>query len=412
MASNKIKNNLFVWGNSGLNQTDLAVVETNTFNEGFPGGTGIYADILNSALRSPTLLTSAIIDFLKEGPNLNFETNLTEYIANWDDDFPAAGYDFKYSINDSDYATFVNNLKTVIDKYLAYSQVQHALNANAWTTPRKFRTKDTASTPNVSDWSDDIDGTENGEIPLPSTIHATLDGNASSATNVTSQINGKNISNIFESDGVTAKSATKLNGPKGNPMIPVYFGSTGVPAEGYVNLYYENLGLTVSTKRVEARAGTSTAAIPDPSWNFETYNNMKILSLAFHGAATPYSGGYENGFSGEVSLRFRLGKGDGTPMSLSRNYVYEIDIKTIINNIVLNNYDLSLNQIFDYRFTLKLNPHLSKQQLANSVVGEITKEDYIYLVDYDDKFYLTPTQDITAQLIEISCNVWIVGSSI
>lgn len=94
------------------------------------------------------------------------------------------------------------------------------------TVPQKALSADTAA--NVSQQINGKAITNIFESDGLKVKNATL---ADNAANVTTNINGKAITNIFESDGITAKTASKLGTASvGSSSKPIYL-SSGVPSE-------------------------------------------------------------------------------------------------------------------------------------------------------------------------------------
>lgn len=209
----KIKNGLFVWGNNTVNQgTDLASLAiSQAFVNGVKGGDLIEASVLNSALRGGSLVSYSIIEALKLGPqgsqagDPTWNANLQDIDpANWWQNLPDAEYHFDYDLVNVNLPNFCSNLRRVANEYLKGASVYQSIKANVWTTGRSFTILDAtgahSGTPTTG-----VNGSTNVDIKLPGTIDADVTG---SSSNVTSQINGKSLSSIFESNGIRVKEAT------------------------------------------------------------------------------------------------------------------------------------------------------------------------------------------------------------
>ena len=134
----KITNGLFVWGSSTAGSSDLASVTIggNGVVPGSQGGTLIYSDVLNSGIRTGSLVTYALIEALKKGPVTTSPSLNTYAGTNWYDDLSPVSFD--YETEDINIGTFATNLQTVINQYLKYATVYHAARANVWDVARNF----------------------------------------------------------------------------------------------------------------------------------------------------------------------------------------------------------------------------------------------------------------------------------
>ena len=213
MASNKIINGLFVWGRSAISTTDLAVYPKDQINTGFQGGESIYADNLNSVLRDGSIFGYTFINLLKEGPNTTYtNADISSLSGNWDDGLTS--YSFNYDVNDLDKDIFRDRLKEAFDAYIRRSQSARAINANSWTTKRKFQIVDNdvsnlGTALEINGDTSTLTGSPAAyQLKLPATIKASLQGNADTSTEVTTTIAGRTISNIFETSSTVVKEAT------------------------------------------------------------------------------------------------------------------------------------------------------------------------------------------------------------
>lgn len=174
----KITNGLFVWGSSTSGSSDLASVTIggNGVVPGSQGGTLIYSDLLNSGIRTGSLVTYALIEALKKGPITTAPSINTYAGTNWYDDLSPMSFD--YETEDVNIGTFSTNLQTVINQYLKYSTVYHAARANVWDVARKFVIVNYDGSYPV--YPLDIDGSTTNQIngqyqlKLPSTIKSEL----------------------------------------------------------------------------------------------------------------------------------------------------------------------------------------------------------------------------------------------
>lgn len=252
----KIKNGLFVWGNNTINQgTDLAsLVISQAFVNGVKGGDLIEASVLNSALRGGSLVSYSIIEALKLGPqgsqtgDPTWNANLQDIDpASWWQNLPDAEYHFDYDLVNVNLPNFCSNLRRVANEYLKGASVYQSIKANVWTTGRSFTILDAtgvhSGTPTTG-----VNGSTNVDIKLPGTIDADVTG---SSSNVTSQINGKSISSIFESNGIRVKEATgatklsTISDTSGSTVYKLMFKSG---ASGFQQVYTGDIEWTPATK--------------------------------------------------------------------------------------------------------------------------------------------------------------------
>lgn len=272
----KIKNGLFVWGNNTINQgTDLAsLVISQAFVNGVKGGDLIEASVLNSALRGGSLVSYSIIEALKLGPqgsqvgDPTWNANLQDIDpANWWQNLPDAEYHFDYDLINVNLPNFCSNLRRVANEYLKGASVYQSIKANVWTTGRSFTILDAtgahSGTPTTG-----VNGSTNVDIKLPGTIDADVTG---SSSNVTSQINGKSLSSIFESNGTRVKEATgatklsTISDTSGSTVYKLMFKSG---ASGFQQVYTGDIEWTPSTKTlgvsniVAAKTRTQNLYVP------------------------------------------------------------------------------------------------------------------------------------------------------
>lgn len=184
-----ITNNLFVWGNENLSDHDLAtlVKDANGFVPGAKGGNLVEATELNSGLRSSSLVGYSLIELLRSGPDTTWNAALGDITTTYNSEVNAT---FDYTINDSDLPTFCSDLKTALDKYLKYSGVFHAVQANVWTTARTFEIEDYNGANTGASIS--VDGSSNVTLTLPWNIEVNLDLN--------STLDAVSLEDIFEED--------------------------------------------------------------------------------------------------------------------------------------------------------------------------------------------------------------------
>ena len=209
-VTDKIKNNLFIWGNNTTTGSDLASLAYTTENpfigtsSDVPAGGGLVeAGIINSGIRLGSLAAYSIIEALKKGPAaLNvIPASATVYNDDWFTGL-ADNLQFNYDDVNANIDTFATNLHTVVNQYLKYSSVYAAVRANVWNTPRTFTVKDNSE--EHSQANSGIDGSADVTLKLPSTIKADILG---SATEVTDKIGNQLISDIFVYDGNDEQTA-------------------------------------------------------------------------------------------------------------------------------------------------------------------------------------------------------------
>ena len=274
----KIKNGLFIWGNNTVNQgTDLASLTIeNGFVTGVKGGDLIEAKVLNSGLRGGSLVAYSIIEALKLGPQgaqpgdpswgttpLNLDP------ANWWQTLSQEEYKFDYDLVNVNLPNFCKNLRNVANEYLKYASVYRANKANALNSSVTIKVWDSSSSHSgqatTTDFSSDVD------LNLPDYLDASITG---SSTNVTTSINGKSISSIFETNGTTVKTATnasklsRLTNTTATTSLKILFGEAGA---GFKDVYTGDLIWNPANKELDcANISTTTTRTQNVVTNYFT----------------------------------------------------------------------------------------------------------------------------------------------
>lgn len=181
-----IINNLKVFANT------LTSASEGEFAKGVSSGGYIYADTLNTALRTSSVVTYALIDALKE-----------------------LGTNGAYTISAISTSTNVKNaIKDGLQKLVSGASVAYATKAGSATSATTATSAGTATTATTATKLAEGVGsaTEPVYVDTDGTVKKctgiNVPGSVTSATNVTNTIAGKKITDIFESDGTTAKLAT------------------------------------------------------------------------------------------------------------------------------------------------------------------------------------------------------------
>jgi hypothetical protein len=220
-VDDKITNGLLIWGNASAAASDLAVltIADNGTTPGAKPGKDVYADVLNSGLRSGTILSYSLIEALKKGPSSDLSETASEYTSAWYEDLEPVSFDYK--TQDVSLGDFSDGLNSVLNAYLKNAQTYFSLRANVWNHARNFTVKDADES--HSGESVSVDGSQDYVFKLPSAIKADLIG---SADDVDKTIKGVNIGDIFVGDGqsgITPKAkaaaeADKAYVAKGNTL--------------------------------------------------------------------------------------------------------------------------------------------------------------------------------------------------
>lgn len=182
---------------------------------GFTNGDAAMAEDVNTAIKTNSLVAVALAGVVAENMSSG-EIGLTTALATMQTCIKDA-FDNAITFTKTTDTTNGDALKVTVFGHTAKQiNVTNAKSSSVCTGNSATATKLlTARNINVSD----ADGSHNGTaasfngtaaitIKLPETIKATIEGNASSATNVTTNINGKAITTIFEENGTTVKNAT------------------------------------------------------------------------------------------------------------------------------------------------------------------------------------------------------------
>lgn len=311
-VTDKIKNNLFIWGNNTTTGSDLATLAYTTENPFIgtssdvpAGGELVEAGIINSGIRLGSLAAYSIIEALKKGPAaLNaIPASATQYNDDW---YTGLNDNLQFNYNDvnSNIDTFAANLNTVVNQYLKYSSVYAAVRANVWNTPRTFTIKDNSE--EHSQANSGIDGSADVTLKLPSTIKADILG---SATTVTDNVGDFSLSEIFvyDEDGQTSQVIDALNADR------VYTTTRNDNTEDYIlftenatvganadvrknsDLRYNSYTNTLSTKKFQAPNfnGNYTTCSESGDTKTATLANFKLESGAriFVKFSSTHSGG-------------------------------------------------------------------------------------------------------------------------
>lgn len=245
-VDDKITNGLLIWGNASAAASDLAVltIAENGTTPGAKPGKDIYADALNSGIRSGTILSYSLIEALKKGPSSDLSETASEYTSAWYEDLEPVSFDYK--TQDVSLGDFSDGLNSVINAYLKNAQTYFSLRANVWNHERNFTVKDADES--HSGESVSVDGSRDYVFKLPSTIKATIVG---SADDVDKTIKGVNVLDIFVNDGqsgITSKAKAAAEAEK------VYVDKKNALAGGTYPLVLSDNGAS-SVKDLKQRSG-------------------------------------------------------------------------------------------------------------------------------------------------------------
>lgn len=209
-----ITNNLKVFANT------LTSASESEFTNGVSSGGYIYADTLNTALRTSSVVTYGLIEALKElGTNGAYTLSATSSSA-----------DVKSAIKDG------------LNKLVSGASVSYATRAGSATTATSATTAISATRATTATTATKLaegvgSATEPVYVDSDGTVKKctgiNVPGSVTSATNVTSTIAGNKITDIFENDGTTvskAKEATdalNVSGAIGGINLTDIFESSG-----------------------------------------------------------------------------------------------------------------------------------------------------------------------------------------
>lgn len=222
MADTKLTNNIKPFIDTVNDDPESGNVENNTTYQndierqnGYQPNTEIHSKIMNTVLRQVSLVCSAFVSALKQQVvsdlsqrTLDTTTSITDATSIIQE---ALGKLLvERATNDGNGNNIVNTYQTKSDANSFSSALTNGTTAvkkaDQLSNARTFTFTGNAS------GSTSFDGTQNVTINLTVSQSA----NATTASNVATNINGKAISSIFESDGITAKKATTSSSCSGN----------------------------------------------------------------------------------------------------------------------------------------------------------------------------------------------------
>lgn len=288
---------------------------------GFTGGSPASSIRVNTALRQANLIACALMNIVDPNGTTDFRSN-------------------------------VSSIQTLIDNYLKTTlKVTNSTNA------------DNATNANVTNLNTNSNAVVNFKIGNGTAYNKTINNVA----NVTTSLNGKNLSTIFESDGITVKNATNAS----TANIATYASSD--TSKGTIDERLKNIKMKIAwtapldpygNNEVSTKGGTKTLTVPSFNelsdvfileWDVIKYDGhgigmsskvMPMFTVIDAGTTNTYNtvAYMEDGTA--VVLHFIYDR--VTPSNISSNPTTTAVIKATTSSS--NEYHAWLNRIFKYTF--------------------------------------------------------------